>query len=131
MASSATNRLREVSHLVALLEADERGIAKRGAGHSIMTFREKASRPHLFVTYCAIGAFVGTIESIYAGAPNTISAIEGVFVWTGCLVMLRHAWAKKPNWTEMLKSHAFWVGVALIATGNILFWLGISKQLAT
>jgi hypothetical protein len=71
-----------------------------------MTTYEKTTRPHLFVTYCAI---------------------EGVFVWTACLVMLRHAWAKKPNWPEMFKSNAFWVGVALISVGNIIFWLGISK----
>jgi hypothetical protein len=91
-----------------------------------MTFYEKATRPHLFLTYCAIAALLGGIGSIYAGTLNAIAAVEGAFVWTGIALMLWHAWRQKPNWQTMLKSKQFWLAVGLIAVGNI-FWLEFSK----
>jgi sulfite exporter TauE/SafE len=78
------------------------------------------------MTYCAIGALIGGLGSIYRGEFNAVTGIEGVFVWTGAIVMLWHAWAHKPTWPEMLKSRQFWIGISLIAAGNI-FWFAYSK----
>ena len=91
-----------------------------------MTFYEKATRPHLFVTYCATGALVGGMTSIYFKTLSAVAAVEGVFVWTGLVLMLWHAWTNKPTWPVMLRSKQFWFGIGLIATGDI-FWFEFSK----
>jgi UDP-N-acetylmuramyl pentapeptide phosphotransferase/UDP-N-acetylglucosamine-1-phosphate transferase len=78
------------------------------------------------VTYCAIGGVIGGIGSAYAGRLNAAAVIEGVFVWIGVFVMLRHGWSKKPTWREMLRAKPFWLGAGLVAVGNI-FWFAFSK----
>jgi len=91
-----------------------------------MTFDEKVTRPHLFLTYAAIGALICGLGSIYAGTFNAVVGIEGVLVWTGLILMLWHAWTHKPTWPEILKSRQLWIGTSLIAAGNI-FWFAFSK----
>ncbi|HEY6391874.1 MAG TPA: hypothetical protein VIX89_11390 [Bryobacteraceae bacterium] len=91
-----------------------------------MTFYEKLTRPHLYLTYGAIAALVGGLGSIYAGRFDAVVSLEGVLVWTGLILMLWHAWAHKPTWPEILKSGQFWIGIILIAAGNI-FWFAFSK----
>lgn len=91
-----------------------------------MTYYEKATRPHLAVTYCGIGALAGGAGSIYAGRFNALVAIQGVFVWTGLAIMLWQAWVNKPTWPEVLKAQQFWIGISLIAVGNI-FWYAFPR----
>jgi hypothetical protein len=91
-----------------------------------MTFYEKATKPHLFLVYCAVAALIGGIGSIRAGTFNVIAGLEGIFVWAGLILMLWHAWMKKPTWPAMLRSKQFWLGICLIAAGNIL-WFEFSK----
>jgi hypothetical protein len=111
---------------VALLEAKKRGLERAALDARQMTFYEKATRPHLCFTYCAIAALAGGLGSIYTGGFNAVGAIEGVFGWTGLILMLWHAWTHKPTWHETLKSKQFWIGISLIAAGNI-FWFAFSK----
>jgi hypothetical protein len=91
-----------------------------------MTFYEKATRPHLFFTYCGVAALIGGIGSIKAGTLNAVAGVEGVFVWAGEILVLWHAWAHRPTWREILKSRQFWIGISLIVAGNI-FWFLFSK----
>jgi sulfite exporter TauE/SafE len=91
-----------------------------------MTLYEKATRPHLSVTYCAIGALIGGVGSIYAGRFSAVVGVQGVFIWTGLILMLWYAWAHKPTWPKMLKAQKFWIGISLIVAGNI-FWFAFSK----
>jgi len=92
-----------------------------------MALREKASRPHLFVTYCAIGVLIGGIGSQHAGMLNTAAYIQGLFIWMGVILMLGYTWTRKPTWPETLKSKQFWFGIGLIAVGNIL-WLVLDSS---
>jgi hypothetical protein len=91
-----------------------------------MTFYERVTRPHLFLTYVAIASLGGGLGSIYAGKFNAVVGIEGVLVWAGLILMLWHSWAHKPTWPEIIKSRQFWIGISLIAAGNI-FWFAFSK----
>lgn len=77
-----------------------------------------AAGPHLCVTLVSIGVLIGTIASTYAG---TVHVASGVFVWAGCLVMLRYAWVNKPTWADALRSTQFWIGVGLAVVGNIVW----------
>ena len=87
-----------------------------------MTLDEVVKRPHLFLACCAAFALIGGIGSTLAGQLNTVAITDGVFVWVGVIIMLRHAWMKKPTWPAMLRAKQFWIGVCLIAAGNFVFF---------
>jgi hypothetical protein len=73
--------------------------------------------PRLYVTAISIGVAFGTAMSIYTGR---IDLIGGPFVWAGCVIILRRVWQTRAGWPEILRSKAFWVGVAAMIVGNLI-----------
>jgi hypothetical protein len=85
--------------------------------HDRNRLRGLASKPHIFFTLVSLGVIVGSLASILAGTFRLRSAL---LVWTGCAVLVQHAWRTKPGWTEVFRSRAFWIGVALTVAGNAI-----------
>jgi hypothetical protein len=80
-------------------------------------FGAHTPRPHVFFTLMFAGAVVGTITSYFS---HQLNALGTIFVWSGCFIVLRHAWTQKPTWTEILRQPILWAGLLLAAIGNLM-----------
>jgi len=74
--------------------------------------------PRIFVSAVAVGVFVGSVVSIFAG---TVDPVSGPFVWVGCILALREVWTKRLSWSDTLRLRLFWTGLGLAIAGNILW----------
>jgi hypothetical protein len=75
--------------------------------------------PRLYVTAISTGVFVGSAVSIFF---ERIDFVAAPFGWVGCLIVLRLVWSSDPTWSQVFRSTAFWIGLALVVAGNLIMY---------